>query len=79
MPGDADWIDIHLGDVVSVPLEDSASIQQEFPGYREGLVRTVAGGWVLAPHTVSLLPEYRAMEVRDGDVWVVTYPKVSTA
>ena len=67
-----------MGSVASVPLESSAAIQSEFPGYKEGLVKTVAGGWVLAPHTVSLLPEYRAMEVRDGDVWVVTYPKVSS-
>ena len=37
----------------------------------------VKGDWVMQPATAKLLPEYKSMEVRQSDVWIVTYPKVS--
>ena len=37
----------------------------------------VKGDWVMQPATAKLLPEYKSMEVRQSDVWIVTYPKVN--
>ena len=58
------------------PLDESASGQ--FEGYTEGLMRTRQGDWVLVPATARLLKEYKSMEIRPSDVWIVIYPKVTT-
>lgn len=57
-------------------LEDNEAIKREYRGYPGGLVRLNKGKWTLQPATAKLLPEYRSMEVRQSDVWIVTYPKV---
>ena len=57
-------------------LADNPAIQAEFLGYSDGLVRSSPGDWVLLPTTAALVPQYQAMEVRQDDVWIVTYPKV---
>ena len=57
-------------------LEDNEAIKREYRGYPGGLVRLKKGDWTLQPATAKLLPEYRSMEVRQSDVWIVTYPKV---
>ena len=57
-------------------LEDNEAIKAEYKGYVDGLVRLKKGSWVLQPATAKLLPEYKSMEVRQSDVWIVTYPKV---
>ena len=49
-------------------LEDNEAIKREYRGY--------PGGLVLQSATAKLLPEYKSMEVRQSDVWIVTYPKV---
>ena len=59
-----------------VELEDNEAIRRECLGYTGGLVRADPGDWVLQPATAALAGEYRAMEVREEDVWIVTYPKV---
>ena len=56
-------------------LDESSSGQ--FEGYTEGLVRASLGDWVLVPATSRLLKEYKSMEIRPSDVWIVTYPKVT--
>ena len=58
-------------------LEDNEAIKREYKGYSGGLVRMEKGDWVLQPATAKLLPDYKSMEVRQSDVWIVTYPKVS--
>ena len=57
-------------------LEDNEAIKAEFLGYTEGLMQSNPGDWILQPATTALVPAYRSMEVRDSDVWIVTYPKV---
>ena len=58
-------------------LEDNEAIKREYRGYVGGLVRLKKGDWTMQPATAKLLPEYKAMEIRQSDVWIVTYPKVS--
>ena len=57
-------------------LSDNEAIKKEYRGYPGGLVRLKKGDWILKPATAELLPEYKSMEVRKSDVWIVTYPKV---
>ena len=57
-------------------LVDNEAIKREYRGYSGGLVRLKKGSWILQPATAKLLPEYKSMEVRQSDVWIVTYPKV---
>ena len=57
-------------------LEDNEAIKKEYRGYPGGLVRLKKGDWTLQPATAKLLPEYKSMEVRQSDIWIVTYPKV---
>ena len=57
-------------------LSDNEAIKKEYRGYPGGLVRLKKGDWILKPATAELLPEYKSMEVRQSDVWIVTYPKV---
>ena len=57
-------------------LSDNEAIKREYRGYPGGLVRLKKGDWILQPATAELLPEYKSMEVRKSDVWIVTYPKV---
>ena len=57
-------------------LEDNEAIKKEYRGYPGGLVRLKKGHWTLQPATAKLLPEYKLMEVRQSDIWIVTYPKV---
>ena len=57
-------------------LVDNEAIKREYLGYSGGLVRLKKGNWILQPATAKLLPEYKSMEVRQTDVWIVTYPKV---
>ena len=58
-------------------LEDNEAIKREYRGYVGGLVRLKKGDWTMQPATAKLLPEYKAMEIRQSDVWIVTYPKVN--
>ena len=57
-------------------LEDNEAIKREFRGYPDGLMRSNPGGWILQPNTVASLDAFRTMNVRDTDIWIVTYPKV---
>ena len=57
-------------------LSDNEAIKREYRGYPGGLVCLNKGDWILQPATAELLPEYKSMEVRKSDVWIVTYSKV---
>jgi len=60
------------------PVQDNEKIKKEFLGYRDGLVQSAEGNWTMLPTTAKLVPTIMDMEVRDDDVWVVTYPKCGT-
>ena len=66
----------NMADYEYSELEDNEAIKKEYRGYSGGLVRLKKGDWTLQPATAKLLPEYKSMEVRQSDVWIVTYPKV---
>jgi hypothetical protein len=60
------------------PLPNNASIVRDFLGYEElgGLVRGDPGGWVLGGrYGQEWAGDIYNMELREDDVWVVSYPK----
>ena len=59
-------------------IEENEQIKAEFTGYKEGAVRLKAGGWTMLPTTAAMIDTYKAMKVRESDVWVVTQPKCGT-
>ena len=59
------------------PIENDAQIRRDFLGYQDhGLVRASPKGWVLGgEYEEKFAQEIYNFEIRDGDVWVVSYPK----
>ena len=73
--GSSTWV-ANMAEYEFSELEDNEAIKREYRGYSDGLVRLKKGDWTFQPSTAKLLPEYKSMEVRQSDVWIVTYPKV---
>ena len=59
-------------------VEDNDAIKAECKGYKAGLVRSDPGGWTMQPTTAAMCPTFASMDVRQNDVWVVSYPKTGT-
>ncbi len=58
------------------PLPNNDSIKRDFLGYTHGLSKSQPGDWVLGgrygeDHADAIY----GMDIRDTDVWVVSYPK----
>lgn len=46
-----------------------------FPCYEEGLMRCEQNGFTLSAEFVRNLGEFRDFQLREDDVWVITFPK----
>jgi len=71
-----DILDRHSFDF-SFP-ERNEQIKDQFLGFREGLVSSHPGNWMMTCATAETIEDIRSMEVRDDDIWLVTYPKTGT-
>merc|ERR1711976_92219 len=60
------------------PIEDNDNIKKEFKGYPDGLVRCGDTGLAILPTTAQFMQDYKTMQIRESDIWVVTYPKCGT-
>jgi len=59
-------------------IEENDEIKEEFKGYKNGLVRYGKERWCFLKSTAAMMQEYKNLEVRSTDIWVVTYPKCGT-
>ncbi|TRY71899.1 hypothetical protein TCAL_16218 [Tigriopus californicus] len=61
-----------------IPLRENAQIQKDFLGYTRGLVQCQPEGWIFGGFFTEHAERIYNMEVRDNDVWIVSYPKSGT-
>jgi len=58
------------------PIENDEDIKRDFLGYVDGLVRSDPGDWVLGGnYGESDANDIYNFQLRDDDVWVISYPK----